>query len=96
MRRELEQFFKNLESELGISLSVEWRRQEALVQIEIEEDFYVFLVFSWHGGECSVEYMVGDDNAIIQSRHVDKLDLATSIVKQIHKAALEKFTCLSS
>jgi hypothetical protein len=40
--------------------------------------------------------MIGDENAVIQPRHLDKLDAATSIVKAAYELARQRFTCLQT
>ena len=98
MRQRVEQYFRELGERLDReveALTVEWRQSEALAQIQIGDDFYVFIVFSWSDEEdCSVEFMIGDENAVVQTRHLDKLDAAVSIVKQAYQLARERFACL--
>ncbi|AAL63639.1 hypothetical protein [Pyrobaculum aerophilum] len=97
MRQRVEQFFRELEERIDKEIeafTVEWRQYEALGQIQLREDFFVFIVFSWSDEECSIEFMLGDENAVIQPRHLDKLDVATSIIKQAFALAKERFTCL--
>lgn len=97
MKQKVEQYFRELKDAVAKdieSFTVEWRQYEALAQIQLREDFYVFLVFSWSDSECVLEFMVGDENAVIQTRHLDKLDAAFSIVKSAYELATKKFTCL--
>ncbi|MEL9991082.1 MAG: hypothetical protein QXP98_09200 [Thermoproteus sp.] len=91
-RERVEEYFKKLSETLerrSKRLTVEWRRDEALGQIQLDEDFYVFIVLSWAGDEYYIEYMVGDENAVIQARHVGALDDAVSIIKEAHGLALK-------
>lgn len=89
-RERVEEFFRRLSSSLeGRSkrVTVDWRHDEALGQIQLDDDMYVFVVVSWAGDEYYVEYMIGDENAVIQSRHVDLLDRAVAVVKTAHDLA---------
>ncbi|AEA13467.1 hypothetical protein TUZN_2009 [Thermoproteus uzoniensis 768-20] len=89
-RERAEEYFKKLAEALekrSRRLTVEWRRDEAFGQIQLGEDFYVFIVLSWAGDEYYIEYMVGDENAVVQARHVDMLDEAVSIIKEAHGLA---------
>ncbi|MBP1449963.1 MAG: hypothetical protein JZD41_08210 [Thermoproteus sp.] len=89
-RGRVEEFFRRLSSSLeGQSkrVTVDWRHDEALGQIQLDDDMYVFIVVSWAGDEYYVEYMIGDENAVIQSRHVDLLDKAVAVVKTAHDLA---------
>ncbi|MEZ0248856.1 MAG: hypothetical protein ABWJ97_06255 [Thermoproteus sp.] len=91
-RERVEEYFKRLSEMLekrSRRLTVEWRRDEALGQIQLDEDFYVFIVLSWAGDEYYIEYMLGDENAVIQARHVSALDDAISIIKEAHSIALK-------
>lgn len=98
MRQRVEQYFRELGERIDKEIeafTVEWRQSEALAQIQLNDDFYVFIVFSWNDEEeCSVEFMIGDENAVVQTRHLDKLDATVSIVKQAYKLAREWFPCL--
>jgi len=99
MRQKVEQFFRELEEKIDKDIeafTVEWRQHEALAQIQLKEDLYVFIVFSWSDEECIIEFMIGDENAVIQTRHIDKIDIAISIVKQTYELARQKFTCLQT
>lgn len=98
MKQRVEQYFKELHQAIDKEIeafTVEWRQYEALAQIQLREDLYVFIIFSWSDEEdCTVEYMIGDENAVIQARHLDRLDSAVSIIKTAHQMAKEKFACL--
>ena len=97
MRHTVEQFFKELEEKIDKDIeafTVEWRQYEALAQIQLEDDFYVFVIFSWSDEDCTIEFMVGDENAVIQQRHIDKIDKAIQIVKFTYESAKQKFVCL--
>lgn len=98
MKQRVEQYFKELHQAIDKEIeafTVEWRQYEALTQIQLKEDLYVFIIFSWSDEEdCTIEYMIGDENAVIQTRHLDKLDLAVSIIKTAHQMAKEKLACL--
>lgn len=99
MRHKVEQFFRELEEKIDRDIeafTVEWRQYEALAQIQLKEDLYVFVVFSWSDEDCTIEFMIGDENAVIQPRHLDKLDAATSIVKAAYELACQRFTCLQT
>ncbi len=89
-RERVEEYFKKLAEMLDKKsrrLTVEWRRDEAFGQIQLDEDFYVFIVVSWADDEYYIEYMIGDENAVIQARHVGALNEAVSIVKEAHDLA---------
>lgn len=97
MRQKVEQYFKELYEKIDKEIeafTVEWRQYEALAQIQFKDDFYLFIVFSWSDEDCTVEFMIGDENAVIQPRHIDKVEAAVSAMKLAYRMALEKFTCL--
>jgi hypothetical protein len=99
MRQKVEQFFRELEEEIDKDIeafTVEWRQYEALAQIQLKDDFYVFVIFSWSDEDCTIEFMVGDENAVIQPQHLDKIDNAIYIVKSTYELAKQRFTCLQS
>jgi len=99
MRQKAEQFFRELEDKIDRDIeafTVEWRQYEALAQIQLKEDLYVFVVFSWSDEDCTIEFMIGDENAVIQPRHLDKVDAAISIVKAAYELARQRFTCLQT
>ncbi|ABO08001.1 conserved hypothetical protein [Pyrobaculum calidifontis JCM 11548] len=95
MRQQVEQYFRELQGKIDAeAFTVEWRQHEALAQIQLGDDFYLFIIFSWSDNDCVVEYMIGDENAVIQARHLDKLDQAVATLKLAHRLATEKFSCL--
>lgn len=95
MRQKLEAFFKKLSNEVKAeSFTVEWRHHESLAQIQLKDDFYIFVIISWGDGDCTIEYMIGDENAVISQRHVELLEAAVSIIKKIQSEALREFSCL--
>jgi hypothetical protein len=50
MRQKVEHFFRELEEKIDRDIeafTVEWRQYEALAQIQLKEDLFVFVVFSW-------------------------------------------------
>jgi len=99
MRQKAEQFFRELEDKIDRDIeafTVEWRQYEALAQIQLKEDLYVFVVFSWSDEDCTIEFMIGDENAVIQPRRLDKVDAAISIVKAAYELARQRFTCLQT
>jgi hypothetical protein len=99
MRQKVEQFFRELEEKIDKDIetfTVEWRQYEALAQIQLKDDFYVFVIFSWSDEDCTIEFMIGDENAVIQPRHLDKIDSAIYIVKSTYELAKQRFTCLQS
>jgi hypothetical protein len=99
MRQKVEQFFRELEEKIDKDIeafTVEWRQYEALAQIQLKDNFYVFVIFSWTDEDCTIEFMVGDENAVIQPRHLDKIDYAIYIVKSTYELAKQRFTCLQS
>jgi len=99
MRQRIDQFFRELEEKIDRDVeafTVEWRQFEALAQIQLKDDFYVFVIFSWSDEDCIIEFMVGDENAVIQPRHLDKIDNAIYIVKSTYELAKQRFTCLQS
>jgi len=93
----VEQYFRELERKLEgyiEAFTVEWRQHEALAQIQLRDDFYVFIALSWVGEDCTLEFMMGDENAVIQLRHLDKLDAAISVIKTAYETARQSFKCL--
>lgn len=91
-RERVEEYFKKLSEVLGKksrTLTVEWRRDEAFGQVQLDEDFYVFIVVSWSDDEYYIEYMIGDENAVIQARHMKALDEAVSVLKEAHELAVK-------
>ncbi|MFN7105632.1 MAG: hypothetical protein ACK4M3_03500 [Pyrobaculum sp.] len=95
MKQRVEQFFKKVREKIEAkSFVIEWRQREALAQIQLDDDFYVFVVFSWYDDECLVEYMIGDENAVVRPKYLERLDQAVAIVKLVNRLAGEEFTCL--
>lgn len=91
-RERVEEYFKRLSEALtkrSKALTIEWRRDEAFGQVQLDEDFYVFIVVSWSDDEYYIEYMIGDENAVIQARHMKALDEAVSILKEAHGLAVK-------
>lgn len=89
-KERVEAYFKQLSEVLARRakrITVDWRHDEALGQIQLDDDMFVFVVVSWAGDEYYVEYMIGDENAVIQSRHIGLLDEAVAIVKEAHELA---------
>ncbi|CCC82154.1 hypothetical protein [Thermoproteus tenax] len=91
MGRELvEKYFQTLSEALkerAKRVTVDWRSDEALGEIQLAEDFYVFVVISWAGDEYYIEYMVGDENAVISPRHIQLLEEAVAVIKTAHNIA---------
>ncbi|ACB39641.1 hypothetical protein [Pyrobaculum neutrophilum] len=99
MRQKVEQYFKDLEAQIDKDIeafTVEWRQYEALAQIQLQEGLYVFIIFSWSDEDCAIEYMVGDENAVIQPKYIPHLEKALSIIKTADELARKRFTCLQS
>lgn len=99
MRQKIDQYFRELKDAIEREIeafTVEWRQYEALAQIQLREDFYVFIVFSWSDEDCILEFMVGDENAVVQTRHLDKLNTAFFIIKKAYELASSNFTCLKT
>ncbi|ABL88829.1 conserved hypothetical protein [Pyrobaculum islandicum DSM 4184] len=98
MRQKVEEYFRELEEKIDKEIeafTVEWRQYEAFAQIQLREGFYTFIIFSWSDEEdCVIEYMIGDENAVIQPNHLDKLEVAVGIIKLAHELATQKFACL--
>ena len=89
MRSRVEQFFKALSERIGRRIDVEWRSSEAMGTIELAESFYVYIVVSWSDAETYIEYLVGDENAVIKPEYVDMLDDAVKLIKTAHGVARE-------
>ena len=87
VRNRIDQFFKALNERLGRRVDVEWRSNEAMGTIELDESFYVYVVVSWSDSETYIEYLVGDENAVIRPEYVDKLEEAVKLIKAIHGIA---------
>ncbi len=88
----VERFFRRLREEIGSvdEFTVEVRHNEALGQVRIGEDFYVFITVPWSDDEYYIEFMVGDENAVIQPRHMELLDRAVEIVKRAYALSREE------
>jgi hypothetical protein len=70
--------------ELGLKFSVEGYGDERVVVVDLGEDFSVYISILCRGGECDVEYAIGDENFIIRPERVDLLGRAVDIITRVN------------
>lgn len=66
-------------------VDVEDYGDEKVVIVGLSEDFSVYVSIVCSGGECSVEYAIGDDNFAITPTNIVLLDKAVAIIKEVNE-----------